>query len=325
MFKISKRNKTIITTIIKMLIVGLALWYLYKQLFLNEESITLRQNLNSLTSSFGQYLLLSVVFLLMLANWGIESYKWQYLIKKIETISFLKAVEAILSGVTISLFTPNRVGEFGGRIFLLEKADHYKALLISIIGTYSKYIITLFVGSLSFALLPFFIKTDDMSSFIYFYYPIVCIVIAFNLLLFLLYFNPSALISVLRKFKALRKHKDYIELFNYYNTKELFNLLILSLLRYLIYSLQFYLLLRFFGIEISLIKGIMLISVTFFVSGLLPSIFFRLSIAVFFIGMISPEKELQIATSSFVLWIINIVIPSIIGAIFVFKFKFFRK
>jgi len=50
------------------------------------------------------------VFILMLMNWLIETRKWQLAIQKIQPINLAKAFKAILSGVSFSATTPNRMG-----------------------------------------------------------------------------------------------------------------------------------------------------------------------------------------------------------------------
>ena len=59
---------------------------------------------------------------MMFLNWFLESLKWRFLISKIEKISINRSIRAIFSGITISTFTPNRIGEYGGRVFCLEKS-----------------------------------------------------------------------------------------------------------------------------------------------------------------------------------------------------------
>lgn len=67
------------------------------------------------------FYLLVVVILLVPANWSLEALKWKYAISKLENISFWKAIKGVLTGLTVSTVSPNRVGEFFGRLFYLEK------------------------------------------------------------------------------------------------------------------------------------------------------------------------------------------------------------
>ena len=42
--------------------------------------------------------------------------------------------------INISTFTPNRIGEYGGRVFCLEKGDRVKGVLITIIGSIAQFL-----------------------------------------------------------------------------------------------------------------------------------------------------------------------------------------
>ena len=57
----------------------------------------------------------------MCLNWSIEAIKWRLLIKKMQPITFIEALKGVLSGVAVGTFTPNRIGEFGGRILYLKE------------------------------------------------------------------------------------------------------------------------------------------------------------------------------------------------------------
>jgi hypothetical protein len=82
-------------------------------------------------------------------NWGLEAVKWKYLIKKTEPISFSIALKSVLSGVSISIFTPNRVGEFAGKVFYLKTAEKVKATVASFIGSSLQLLVTILTGVLA--------------------------------------------------------------------------------------------------------------------------------------------------------------------------------
>ena len=61
-----------------------------------------------------------IIFLLIILifiNWGFEALKWQILAKKIESISFLKAYQSVLVGLSLGFITPANVGDFAGKIW----------------------------------------------------------------------------------------------------------------------------------------------------------------------------------------------------------------
>ena len=59
----------------------------------------------------------TIIFLLILTifNWFFEILKWQELVSSIKKISFKQALEQCLGSLTASLFTPNRIGEYGAK------------------------------------------------------------------------------------------------------------------------------------------------------------------------------------------------------------------
>ena len=114
-------SKKTLSLILKITIVFLAFYFLYQQVvskkaFEGFDLLFIKQNI------FQNKGLIILVLFMMFFNWLLEALKWQFLIKKIEKISLITALRAVFSGITVSVFTPNRVGEYGVRVFCLEKA-----------------------------------------------------------------------------------------------------------------------------------------------------------------------------------------------------------
>lgn len=316
-----------IGAIIKLIIVGLAVWFLYQKVFVNENVQDARIQFLSLLEK-DSYLDLILVFLLMFVNWSFDAIKWQYLISKIENVSFWLALKAVFLGITVSMFTPNRVGEFGGRIFCLKKADRIKAVLITIFGNINQLVATITFGlialvgfSFQFSL-PFL--NDFLNQSLLLAILAACIVVS----LFILLLNVSQFSTFFMRWKPFKKYEDYSRTFEVFSSKEILVVQCLSIFRYFIYSFQFYLLIRFVNIDISLIESLTMSSLTFFSMSVIPTIALteigvRGSVAVFFFGYLS-ENVVGIMTAAFSLWLINLVIPAIIGVFFVYQLKFFR-
>lgn len=62
---------------------------------------------------------LLLVVALMFVNWGIEARKWQLLVRLVHPVPFFQAFKAILAGVSFSVTTPNRIGEYVGRMMYM--------------------------------------------------------------------------------------------------------------------------------------------------------------------------------------------------------------
>ena len=319
---------------IKILIIALAFWFIYRRLFvkdrLDEAIKNFQDNFNQPSFIIG----LLLVAALMLVNWTIETLKWRFLISKIEKLSFLNALIAVFSGITVSLFTPNRVGEYAGRVFVLEKADRWEGVLITMLGSFSQLMVTLVAGAVGFIFFAAeFLNPDGIPE--NYFLAIIFIASIFIILLLLLFFNVSFLTGIINKLpRRLQKLKHYGVIFSYYSKAELLLALLMSLVRYMVFVTQFYLLLRLFGVNIPFCYSLLMVSMIFLSMAAIPTIALtelgvRGSVALYFIGLYFiahhavANNDLGIITALSVLWLINLAIPALLGAVFVFRLKFF--
>ena len=95
------------------------------------------------------------------------------------------------------------------------------------------------------------------------------------------------------------------------------------------FSIQYYLALKIFGINGGTAIVFSLIALTFFVTSVIPTfalteIAVRSGVAIYFFGTITIAHAPILASSLF-LWIINLAIPALIGMLFVRKLKFFKE
>ena len=96
-------KNTWISSIIKGLVILLSFAFIYYQIFYKEDLSQIVVSASEMITTTSDLLLLALVFIMMILNWGIESLKWKFLIQKIETISFLKSFKAILAGTCVSI------------------------------------------------------------------------------------------------------------------------------------------------------------------------------------------------------------------------------
>lgn len=323
------RSRKSINLVIKISVVFLSLYFLYAKLRGNPDIQHFDKDY-LLNLIYDNQLGLILVSFMMFLNWLVEAIKWRILIDKIEKISILRALRAVFSGITVSTFTPNRIGEYAGRVFCLEQANRIQAALITVLGSMTQLFTTILFGSIG---ILFLTKHQDWfnTSYPFFYNNIFWISLAIifvNLFLFYLYLNLAIITEKLKSLSWFDRIKDYIVVFKYYTQRELLKILGFSILRYIIFTTQFFILLRLFDVSISYHDAIILISVMLFVLTFIPTIGIteistRGYLAVLLIGILS-NNELGILAATIVLWIINLIIPAFIGTLFIFTLKFFR-
>jgi len=323
--------KKTLSILIKIVIVFFSFFFIYNELLYNDNLGNIRFD-SILIILKENYFTISVVVFMMFINWLVESLKWRFMISKIEDISIFTSLRAIFSGITVSSFTPNRVGEYGGRVFCLEKSDRIQAVFITVLCSMAQLLTTILLGSISFFILhENFLQDNSMllffnieiSSFSF------LLLLFFNFLFLFFYFNASLLVKYISKYKYFKFLDKYINVISLYTRKELMIALLYSVLRYLIFSSQFLILLHVFEVDINFFQSILSVMIVFFFITLTPTITIaeigvRGSVALL-VFMKFSSNVIGILSSTFLLWVINLIIPAIIGSFFIFSLKFFRK
>lgn len=314
-------------TIVKIVIVLLGIWIIYKKIIHNQNITQLWSDIKSSFTSTKHIYLLILTIILVPVNIYLEGVKWRIQLKPIENISYYKSFLSIFTGLTAGMFFPNRMGNFLGRIFMMENGDRIKAAMVTIVGGMAQMIATVSIGLIATI---FFVNK-------YFVLLTISIILIVALLL-LIYFNIHVLkyfqFLIPKKFKE--KTKEYFDVFSLYDKKELLKILIISFLRYFIYTFQFVLLIWAFNIPLTYLNAMIPISFTYLLMMVIPfititEIAIRGSVSIlvfekwFIINGISNSLELMVFSASSLLWILNIAIPSIIGLFLIHLLKFFRQ
>jgi len=273
-----------------------------------------------------------LVILLALVNWGIEARKWQVLLKPLQSIRFLRAYRSVLSGLALSLNTPNRMGEYGGRILYVKEGSRLKAISLSIAGSISQLIITLALGCGGLVYLIYFsnLQTEYVMGlslyWIKFLLLISSIITGFLLLFF---FRLSWLIKLLEKIPYSSRFTQYLNVLEQFTAKILLRLLSLSFFRYLVFVLQYILLLQLLHVEIFWFDCFWIISILFLVLAIVPSfaiadLGIRGKFSTALLSLYSANI-VGILGTTFGIWCINLFIPAFAGSILILGIKFFKE
>ena len=226
------KNKTY-NYILRIAIMAATYYFIYMEIFHKKRLDYIVDSFNDLISRPYVTALFIWTVALMLVNWGIESLKWKYLMKKVEEISFLKSYEAILSGISVSIFTPNRIGEWFGRVFIMKKANPWKGVFITMIGSFSQLLVTIIVGAISLVFyIPIYFHDAAFYSN-YLLYGLILLVIVITGSLLLIFLNITSIPGFLNRILTKRfvHLNEYINVISTYTTIELITVLIFSFLR----------------------------------------------------------------------------------------------
>ena len=273
----------------------------------------------------------AVIFLAFI-NWGLEARKWQVLLQPLQQMNFLRAYRSVLSGLALSLNTPNRMGEYGGRILYVKEGSRIKAISLSIAGSISQLIITLIMGCGGLLYLLYFQKQHIdtvMGLSMYWVKILLFISSVVSVLLILFFFRLSWIIRLIEKVPAAQKLVKYINVLEDFTAKLLLRLLSLSFFRYIIFVIQYILLLQVLQVDIAWADSFWIITILFLVLAIVPSF----AIADLGIrGKFSTElfsvystNTVGILGTTFGIWLINLFIPALAGSILILGIKIFKE
>ena len=316
------KNKKTFSILLKAAILILAFGFIFYKLSDNQNIA----NFNSLATAISPpsvYITLSVVFALMLLNWFLESLKWKFLVQRIEKISTWKAVESVFCGLTWAVFTPNRIGEYGGRVFFLSPRKRIMGAIAMGVGAIGQMVVTNLLGSL--ALLWF--AGSFFTPNILLYYALSFVVAVFCGFFLLFYFNIRWLEGLLLRIKYLKPFHKFFSILGRYKKRVLWQVFIYCLSRFAVFTTQYCLIIYLLVPQIPLFDMVMMIFILFFIQSALPSLDLldvgvRSMTATYFFGYIT-NQDVAIMAATACIWLVNLIIPAILGSIFVLKLNFF--
>jgi Lysylphosphatidylglycerol synthase TM region len=256
-------------------------------------------------------------------NWGLEALKWQLLSGKVEPVSLVRAYRAVLVGICLGAVTPNRVGDYAGRILELRSRQRLEALGAVFLGRFCQLLITLTAGSVGLVYFGAHTRVLPETGLVP---PLVAALGALNLAAYLVLFNPRLLLGLVAALPVLNRFISYLSIISRYASGELACLLTWSALRYLVFMSQFLLLLSAFGIHPGWLPMAMGVAATFLLKSVLPSfnaladLGMRELSAMYFFTLLGQDKAL-VMSASLSLWLLNIGVPSLIGLVLVWRMK----
>jgi hypothetical protein len=271
-------------------------------------------------------------FLLVFLNWGLESRKWQILTSHVTPTRFTTAVKSVMAGVSFTMLTPNRMGEFLGRVLYLPDGSRIRGATLMFLSSISQLAITLLFGvwgliTLQNKIPQLFSETEGWTHLL-----TNTLLFGSAIVLFLgmlIYFNIGWLIRQIEKIPSFTKYASYVHVIGEIHYLELLKLLSLSLVRYLVFLIQYLLVFRFFEVGIPALPMVACTSVMFLMLAIIPTIALaelgiRGQISIFVYGIFS-QNSLEILVATAIIWIINIIFPAVAGSFMLLTVKLFRK
>lgn len=298
-------------------------WSIYRQI---QNQPNLESAWQQIKDSFTSPLIWNLVaaVVLMIVNWSIEAIKWKISVKAVQQVSFLRSLKAVLSGVSFSVITPNRVGEYLGRVLYMDDGNRLKTISLTIVGSISQLIITILMGGIGLVILRSPIEAGGLITGMWMKV-IMYGTLSVFIFLTLIYFRLSWLIRLVDRLPGSSRFAYLVKALEEFNATLLLQLLSLSLLRFVVFIAQYYLLFCLFGVDITWWQAFWAVSVSFLVMAAIPTfaiaeLGIRGEIGLKLIILFSAN-ELGIIFTTAGIWFINLVIPAFAGSLFLLSLK----
>jgi hypothetical protein len=272
-----------------------------------------------------------LVMLLMPLNWAIETFKWYVLVNRFQQLSFLKCYEAILSGVSLAMNTPNRIGEYGGRVLYLDPSFRLRGVALTILCSVSQLFVTLVVGFVSLIVLRPHLEAAHFAGTglskvlvnILFWG-----VLLMGVLTGLFYFRMQWLVQLLKWVPFIKEKFSFAFVLEHLKGKLMLQILGLSFLRFMVFAVQYVILWQALEVDISWWQGFWSISLVFLIMAIVPSfaiadVGIRGKVALGIAGLFSTNT-VAILAGTVGIWLLNLIIPALIGSLFLLTIKIFK-
>ncbi|HWJ90135.1 MAG TPA: lysylphosphatidylglycerol synthase domain-containing protein [Flavisolibacter sp.] len=302
-------------------------WSIYRQI-VNQPR--LGASWQQIQASFQSYKIFFLIgtFCLIPFNWGLEAKKWQVSMHGVYPVSFMKSLKAVLSGVSFSVTMPNRIGEYLGRMMYLPEGHRLKTISVTLVTSFAQLLITLVVGTIGLLLLSDLLM-QHFPAFGMWQRFIIYGLIILNIFLFLLYFNVAAVDDFFSRWPRLQRFRYLVAGLHEFDGSLLGKLLLLSLLRYAVFVVQYVLLFLLFDVDVSIPSVMVVMTVVFLVLAIVPSIalvevWLRGEVLILLMGLFSTNT-LGIGFVAVTMWFMNLILPAIIGSLLILSIRAFKK
>ncbi len=311
------KNKNRILNVLKIIIAAGLLYYIIS-------SINPAEILKALSEA--NFWLITLAFILVAPNIFLQYWKWKITCNSVLTYSDKKnIIYSLFHGFAAGAFTPFRIGEYFGRAFLFKDKTLVQVTIATLIDKFFPMFILAFTGAVSGILFLYFFY--DVS--VYLAASLFIVVCALFYLLIMLLIDPdfwnNFLFNKIKQSKLLYKYLGKMRflrnLDRSYSTKMFFY----SVLFYSCFVLQFVILITAFTNEINFINYLwaaflVMFAKTFFPAISLGELGIREGVSVFFLGQMGVAAAPAFNAALF-LFFINILFPSLIGLVLLFKKK----
>ncbi len=262
---------------------------------------------------------LIVVISLMALNWLTEAYKWKLMMAKVHPIGYWNAVQTIICGISLGTITPARVGDLVTRIIMTPPYKRVLGVIILGMSVFAQFVMYNVLASVAIPVFIYIYKPEYINVV----YILMLVSPIYSIILLTLYFKISSFEKLMTNIKFLQRYKRFLSILSAYDHPFLIRLITISLFRFCILVVQYYLLIHLLIPTITFAQVALMITLLFTIQSIVPTIEIldiglRGVTTVYLFGFITDQNTAIVIVTTMI-WLINLIIPSIIGLILIIR------
>ena len=256
-----------------------------------------------------QYLSLAAAVLLFPLNILLESIKWRYLLREVEPMTIREAQRQTYFGFIGAFLTPSRLGDYPARVTMMHNRNKWlTAITLGFVGTLALAFLQVLCGMPSCIML-----LERLGGFRW--VEVICCLVLILQVVIIIFF------PILSRIFAEKTHPgkvhDTLVVLGSFSHKRFLTTMFLSALRYVVWSVQLWLVLEFCGIHLTMVDALISIPAYYLLVTVTPSVpvadaAIRGSWSMVVFNVFSDNIP-GIAIAAVLLWFLNTILPMLVG------------
>ena len=261
------------------------------------------------------------LLLLTPVNWGLEALKWQLLLRQVERISFRDAYRGVLAGVSLGFALPAQLGDTAGRALSLRTRPA-GAVGASLVSGGMQFYVAIVFGTVAWAhhLAVVSERNNPAGRWL------LGLLMVLSLGGVVFGWLRRRLIGYLAGRPGLSRFAPYWQVAGLYADREIGLALGAAALRYLVFSVQFFLAMQVVGLAVPTEVAASGIGLVFLAKTITPAFNLLSDLGVREAAALWVFSPFNLSvpvllTATLTLWVANVLTPVLVGLIWVWKLK----
>lgn len=272
---------------LKFIVTTVSLWFIYREI------TTTNWQFGGIIWNVKIYVIIFIVCILMGLNWLLEALRWKVSLENFEQIHLKEAIKTILMGLSLNWVLPFTTGDFAVRLFSLKNKKQATSAVV-----FNRILISFFTLLYGIYVLLNYSKAYNFNKK---WVILIAVLVVIAVIIIWIFKN---------------KITPFLAYFRQLSARLILRISLITLLRFLLFTVQLVCLIAVFNENLEITTILVGVGWIFMARTILPALIggigVRETAGMLFFSQYVENASLVLLPISLV-WVINIVIPSLVG------------